>query len=564
MHLPALADVLERLSLSDRATMATVHACPDDELSSRLVDVRHWQQMYVRLPHAARSILERIRRAGGKGTTAWIDGIAGPLRSNVAVMSPRTLLSIYTDHTALETLFVWGLLWSYATPKGEMWGILPEIEAVLPAPLPIIRSETYAIDGADNIPSLDDIVCRVACVAFDGHIPLQHHGKVSQVVLQRLTHPAVTLPYLQWLVASMLAGGACIAEHNHVVPTQTMLVWLGMSTHVRSQEITRAWLQAAWSEWEMGPKRRPPALDVRAARRAVLHELLPHLPDSWCALTDIRQQLKDGWPDIFRDERTKLTVGWRTRWDDDDGQLLMYLLGGPLCWLGVLESANDGMFVRRTALGRWLAGIAPAPHAAVPLPAVLEADYSVVLPDATNILARFQLHRIATWTDAMTAQLSPQRVTHALAKGMTINEYCAIVQQIVAPAPPDEMLGTIRRWGAAVAHVHLTPMVLIHASDPAVVHDIVHDRRVAIPTHTWIGDAHVGIDPADAPALARRLRTAGYVVETARLRPAAFSDDELALIESALQQLDAQSDAARQLHARVAQLRATRSQSHHG
>ena len=82
---------------------------------------------------------------------------------------------------------------------------------------------------------------------------------------------------------------------------------------------SRAWLQAAWNEWALGAKRRPPAIDIRAARRAALHELLPQLTDTWCAVDTLCLQIKQGWPDIFRSDRTRLSTGWQTGWDEDDG-----------------------------------------------------------------------------------------------------------------------------------------------------------------------------------------------------------------------------------------------------
>ena len=66
----------------------------------------------------------------------------------------------------------------------------------------------------------DEVLLHIACLAFDGRVPLQHHGKVSQVVMNRITIDGVTAVYVQWLVATLLAGGALKAQANLVVPTQ--------------------------------------------------------------------------------------------------------------------------------------------------------------------------------------------------------------------------------------------------------------------------------------------------------------------------------------------------------
>jgi hypothetical protein len=132
------------------------------------------------------------------------------------------------------------------------------------------------------------------------------------------------------------------------------------------------------------------------------------------------------------DGRWKLPAGWPTHWDDENRQLIRYMLIGPLAWLGLVEWARDSMYVRRTPLGAWHAGLAVAPTIAPPQAAVLEPDFCVIVPDATNIYARFQLHRIADWQDAVTAQISPARVQRAIALGMTVPEYIDVLTHITA------------------------------------------------------------------------------------------------------------------------------------
>jgi hypothetical protein len=213
------------------------------------------------------------------------------MRTNMTTLSPRTLLAIYPHHAPLETLLMAGLVPPVAHDSGY-WVVLPEIEALLPPPLPILMVTESLVLDADAVLPRDEVLLQIACLAFDGRVPLQHHGKVSQVVLNRIGIDGVTVPYLQWLVATLLAGGALKAQANLVVPTQLFLEWLQQPPHIRQQELARSWLQAAWSEWELGNKRRPPPLDVRLVRRTMLQAVLPHLPDTWCDGTDMIAQLR--------------------------------------------------------------------------------------------------------------------------------------------------------------------------------------------------------------------------------------------------------------------------------
>ena len=558
MHIASLSYALESLSLSDRATMAAVHRCDELQMVAVLQKPAAWQRGLLHLAPAARALLDRIRRAGGQLPMALCEAVGGPLRTNMTTLSPRTLLVIYPHHSPLETLLMAGFVWPVAH-DGGYWAVLPDIEALLPPPLPILTVPESLSLQVDVVLPHDEVLLHIACLAFDGRVPLQHHGKVSQVVMNRITIDGVTAVYVQWLVATLLAGGALKAQANLVVPTQLLLEWLQLPPHMRQQELARAWLQAAWSEWELGPKRRPPPLDVRLVRRTMLQAVLPHVPDEWCACDDIIAHLRMSWPDVMRpvpaDGRWKLPPGWPTHWDDEDGQLMHYMLIGPLAWLGLVEWAGDGHYLRRTQLGAWHAGLAVAPQVATPQAVVLEPDFCVVVPDTSNIYARFQLHRIADWQDAVTAQLSPARVKRAIAQGMTVPEYIDVLATITAQPIPAEVQTLLRRWGAEVAQITLSNVVILRSSDAAAIQDIQHDRRVHLPAHEVIDGTQIALLPRDAIGVARRLRHAGYRIDTQQLRPGQFDDAELAIIDAALQQLPTQNDAVRTIRRRITHMR---------
>ena len=558
MHIASLSYALESLSLSDRATMAAVHGCDELQLMTVLHKPVTWHQLCLRLAPAARALLDRIRRAGGQLPMALCEAVGGPFRTNLATLSPRTLLAIYPQHSPLETLVMAGLVWPVAHDSGY-WAVLPDVEGLLPAPLAIITAPALHAHDADVVLPHAELLLQIACLAFDGRVPLQHHGKVSQVVLNRIAIDGVTPAYVQWLVATLLAGGALNAQSNLVVPTHVLLEWLQLPWHLRQQELARAWLQAAWSEWDLGSKRRPPPLDVRLVRRTMLHAVIPHLPDEWCLCDDVIAQLRRGWPDVMRpvppNGRWKLPAGWPAHWDDEEGQLMRYMLIGPLAWLGLVEWAGAGQYVRRTTLGSWHAGLAVAPAGNRPQVAVLEPDWSVVVPDATNSYARFQLHRIADWRDAVTAQISPARVKRAIAQGMTLAEYIDVLAQITEQPIPMELQLLLRRWGADVAHVTLANVVVLQSNDATVIQDIQHDRRIHLPAHEILDATRLTLNPNDATGVARRLRQAGYLIDTKQLRPSQFDDAELAIIDAALQLLPTQTDAVRTIRRRIAQMR---------
>ncbi len=559
MQRMTLSHALESLSLSDRATMAAVHVCDELQLATMLHTPRTWLQVLRQIDPATRALLDRIRRAGGQLPMVLCEAVGGPLRTNMTTLSPRTLLTIYAQPAPIEKLLMAGFVWPYAHEGGN-WVVLPEVEALLPPPLAIMSAPDSIVVEADEKLPHEEILLHLACMAFDGRVPLQHHGKVSQKVTKHIAIDGVTDAYVHWLVATLLAGGAFNAQSNLVVPTELLLEWLQLPQHVRQQELARAWLQAAWSEWELGLKRRPPALDVRLVRRTMLQAVLPHIPDQWCAGDDIIAQLRLSWPDVMRptpaDGRWKVPVGWPTHWDEEDGLLIKYMLIGPMSWLGLVELAENGHYLRRTLLGGWHAGLTTAPTVEPPKAAVLEPDFCVVVPDKNNIYARFQLHRIADWNDAATAQLSPARVKNAIARGMSVLEYIVTLATITAQPVPVDIQTLVRRWGAEVEQIILSNVVILHANDAATISDIQHDRRIHLPPHEVIGGTRIALLPSDAIGVARRLRHAGYRIDTHQLRPGQFDEAELAIIDAALEQMTTQREAAGAIRRRINQMRA--------
>lgn len=546
-----LAQSIADLSLSDRETVATSLHVTVDRLDMVIADQQFWQTWYRQMPRPTRALLDRIRRAGGVLPQAIAQRIGGILRTNLDTVSPRTYLTIHHPLSPFEQLFVAGIIW----PTDKGWSVPAVLQEMWPQVEPLFANCTTTVQVWDTPTNLDELLVAMACMGLDGRLPVQQHGRVSAVVAQRL---AVPVAQVQWLVACCVAGGALRNEHNRYVPTAVMLEWLAMPHAERCQEMTRAWLQAAWSEWELVPKRRAPVLDVRQARRAVFQVLLSHIPDEWCDVDAMLEAVRMGWLDVLRpahgDVRWTAPAGWPASWPDDDGVLLRQMWCGPCAWLGLVECADDGHAIRRTPIGSWLAGLSPQPHALGPAPAVLEHDYSVIVPDLRNIWARFQLHRIGVAIDEHTVQLAPQYAKKAIANGMTISEYVDIVTAIIDQPLQPEMRRVMLAWASDVVHVSLTHKILLTCGDARVASDIALDRRFAALEFVRLNDTTLVIERTQASECVKKLREAGYVVEAEGLRGSGFSHPELMLIEKALAQLADTRDVV-ELRERIQQLR---------
>jgi len=547
MYAHRLSDYIAQASLSDQATIATSHALTEVAFLARMGESALWRHWYINVPRAVRGLLDRIRRAGGHLPMTVVLALGGPLRTNFDTLSPRTLLSIHHPLSPLEQLFVQGVIW----PVHRDWVIPADVEALLPDQEPLFAAAMTTVRQVDEAPVLDEMLLRVALLAHDGRLAVQHHGRVSPAVAQRIQAPVT---YVQWLVACCVAGGALQNQHNRYHVTAVMDDWLALSTAHRAQEIARAWLQAAWSEWELLPKRKPPVLDVRQARRSVLQSLLSHLPETWCDSDELLTSVCLGWPDVMRpfspDVRWQMSADWYA----DDGQLLRSILTGPLQWLGGVESADDGSALRRSVLGGWLTGLVALPHEEPLLPAVLERDFSVVVVDRRHLWARFQLYRIGTYVDDITVQLAPATLKKALALGMTVAEYVAILTRVVGGTVTTPMLTTIQGWAADVVHLQWRHASVLTCADARIINDICAHPRIARLDIERLNSTTVKVAWEQAAECVKILREYGYVVDGDGQRGLVFSLDELTLIEQGLKELPTNPE-VQQLRQRIQHVR---------
>lgn len=561
MNIPSLASMMESLSMSDRAAMAVAHQIDERDIENLVYNRTLWSHSVARMLRPVQAVIARMRRSAGVLPATLVEAIAGPLRTSLESISPRAFLTIHHPLTPLEQLFVSGVVWPHTTSSGRYWVIPKEIEESLGDVPALFDAEQPQPACTPALPpSLDDVLVAATMLALDGRLPLQHHGRISQVVLNRLGQDGISLTMLQWMTSCWLSAGVFRVDTQGLAPTPRLMEWLSMAPHERTQEMARAWLQAAWNEWEMAHlKKRPPAVDVRYARRMVAHALLSHLPEEWCAWDAIHTSLRSGWPDMVRPTnqqgKWQTPAGWPHTWLEEDGRLIECMLRGPACWLGIVVWDELGVYVRRTALGGWLAGVNPTPTSPSPQPARLEADGSVVLVDTTNYYARVQLYRIADWRDTLTAQITPNRVRQAIAGGMSSATYLDILQSVIDEPIPTAFASMIRAWADDVSHVSVESMVLIKANSADVTMDIIHDRQVALTTYQRVNDTTLAIAPNVAATIIRRLRQAGYVVDVIGIKVPQFDDVELAVLEQMLRTLHNPDEQVRQIQAKIAQIR---------
>ena len=176
---------------------------------------------------------------------------------------------------------------------------------------------------------------------------------------------------------------------NALRPTRAAVDWLRQDREVQLRALADAWSASSWNDLCHTPGLRCEGSgwqnDPIAARTA----LLDHLPrdERWYRLDDLVALIRENDPDFQRPEGNYDT--WYIRdvtssaylrgfgsWDEVEGRLLRFLVGGPMYWLGLSEVGEGHYRLTGRALD-WLAGPPAGDDVRVPL---VQPDATLVCP----------------------------------------------------------------------------------------------------------------------------------------------------------------------------------------
>ena len=415
-----------------------------DELAAALTDRAHLADVMASLSPEVWDALARLLQTGGRMTAAAFERRYGEIRS----FGPGRLERERPNRSpanASETLWYRGLIYhTFAeTPEG-----LTEFLAV-PAELLPLLPRLQAAAGSFSLPAVDEPaspapvsvpdellhdICSLLCLVQAGEARTAASGEatnwritnlyaLSEIMLQ----PVEAAHLLDARAPGNVAGLALalvgdmdwLRSAGNAVRLNALPVhqWLLLSRAEQRRALMDAWRSSAsWNDLC-----RTPALSCEetgswsndpVATRARLLPLLASLPgETWYATASLVTAVREHAPDFQRPDGDYNTWYIRRRddpvflrgferWDEVEGELLCFLLAGPLRWLGAVQTglAEFGVpLFRLTEEGaRWLAGEAQPPSDWSGQPVVLP-DFSVTIPADAPLIDRFRVARFTTW-----------------------------------------------------------------------------------------------------------------------------------------------------------------------
>lgn len=479
------------------------------QLAAALLDPQLVSEVVEALPGRARAALDGLARSGGRMPWAQFARRYGEVRE----MGPgrRDRERPYLDPaSSAEALWYRALVGRafFDAPGGpQEFAYLPDdLLALLPAPSPpesaALGRPASPAECAFPLPAADRILDE-ACTLLAGlRLELAPQEMAASWCWPAGGGYPLTPDSLRALLAEaglLDAGGLPRAG-----PTRA---FLEASRGEALAQLARAWLESAKfdelallprlrleGEWERQPLR---------ARQAILGFLAGVPEHTWWSLNAFVEAIREDFPDFqrpagdydswyIRDPETGEYQRGFAHWDEVEGELVRFLVTGPLHWLGIADLAAPAAGEPASAFRRsaWspalLQGLAPAGLASEGERLQVRSDASLSLPRLAPRSLRYQLARFCAWEgfagEVYRYRLTPASLERARRQGLRAEHLVALLRRSAAPLPPT-LLKAVERWEERGEEARLERLLVLRLSSP----ELLQALR-ASPAARFLGD----------------------------------------------------------------------------
>ena len=309
--------------------------------------------------------------------------------------------------------------------------------------------------------------------------------------------------------------------------------WFGLPRWGQVKLLAQAWLtsviyQELYHVPDLFPDPQGFDYDPVIARQAIV-DFLAKLPPAraWFGIESFIAVIKESDPDFqrpngdysawyIRNARNEYLTGFES-WDAVEGNLIEFVLTGPLYWLGLVDIGDD--VVRLNAYGRAFVGVEAFPQPADP------DDKITIRDDGTAIASRkvprsdrFTLARIATWVkaDLFTYRFEPRSLERAIREqNISAGQIEAFLKKQLDPKPiPSVLLRMITTaQQGPVAQVSLERLIVLRALSEEVMHQLYEEPAFRRYMGARLGTLACVVLPDTAEELRQKLEQQGIRVE---------------------------------------------------
>jgi len=234
-------------------------------------------------------------------------------------------------------------------------------------------------------------------------------------------------------------------------------------------------------------------------------ETVTHIPQGqWWNLQSFIQAIKETNPDfqrpagdydswfIRRKEGKEYLRGF-TSWDEVEGELIRFILCGPLHWLGILDLASAKNSTPTLAFrhSHWSLKL----WQAIPPDDIPQENQSIQVSSNGTILVpplaprsiRYQVARFGEWEEKsghfFRYRITPESLKKAQNQGLLVSHILTILKRGSQNHLPPSLVKSVERWDKFGTESHIKKYTLLKVSDPGMI-DVLRKSRA----NRYLGD----------------------------------------------------------------------------
>ncbi len=401
---------------------------------------------------------------------------------------------------------------------------LPQ-EKIMPMPAPQTQKKA-GTELADDVCSFLAFIHATAVNATPGRSLPERHART--LARQLRDGDSIRLDLLIHLAAQLSLVKPDTAPLRP--DPQTATAWLQAHTFRQLGALYESWRDsAAWNDLWRVPTLRCEDTgswhnDPLASRRVVLDTLAKLEPSAWYRVQDFVAAIHRVSPDFqrpggdydtwyIRDAATNQYLRGFGSWDQVEGALLRFILGGPLHWLGVVDTDMDGMAFCVTGTGYRLFGQTDTPPVNEASTFAVRADGQVDV-SASRRYDRFQLARVAEWVasgETYMYRIMPSSLERAKAQRITPERIIEFLERTSGAPVPESLSDALRRWGTHGTEAWMQQAVVLRVARPELLDQLIESPRTHKYVRETVSSTVALVAPRDWPEMVAALLEMGIL-----------------------------------------------------
>lgn len=266
--------------------------------------------------------------------------------------------------------------------------------------------------------------------------------------------------------------------------------------------------------------------------RQVILSLLTSIPAGvWWSLSAFIDGIKQKMPDFQRpagdydswfifESTSKSYLRGIDCWDRVDGEVIRYMLTGPLHWLGILDLASPAADRAPQAfrLSVWadslLHGESPGGFPREDAAILVSSDGRIRVPRLTPRAVRYQISRFSRWEaagDVYTYRITNGSLLRAREQGLNPTHAITLLRRHASTIPPC-LVTALERWENFGSEARLEQALILRLQTPEMLHAL-RKSRVARFLGDPLGPTVVIVKPGAWEKVAAALAEMGYITD---------------------------------------------------